>query len=229
MNPLILGRGLVRRYGEGDARVYALNGVDIEVAQGEFVALMGASGSGKSTLLNSIGCLDRPDAGELFFRGVNVTTLSQAERALLRREWFGYIFQGFHLLPRSTALENVELPLIYRGIPQAERRRRALAALAAVGLSHRTDHLPNMLSGGQQQRVAVARALVIEPLLLLADEPTGNLDSATSHDLMRLFVQLNKERGITILMVTHEPEMAEYIPRIVTFSDGRVASDRRAA
>jgi len=227
--PLVAVRDLRRVYGTGDAIVQALAGVSLDVGRGEFVALMGASGSGKSTLLNSVGALDMPTSGSYLYRGVEVTTLSHQERALLRREYFGYIFQGFHLLPRSTALENVELPLVYRGVPAAERRRRATEALESVGLGHRMDHLPNELSGGQQQRVAIARALVTQPDLLLADEPTGNLDSATSHEVMGLLTRLHQDRGITILMVTHEPDMAAYIPRIVTFADGHIASDRRAA
>ncbi len=227
--PLVAIRGLTRVYGEGDATVRALAGVDLDVHRGEFVSLMGPSGSGKSTLLNTIGCLDMPTSGSYRFRGVEVTTLTHAQRALLRRQWLGYIFQGFHLLPRSTALENVELPLVYRGVGARERRLRALEALRDVGLGHRVGHYPSELSGGQQQRVAIARALVIRPDLLLADEPTGNLDSKTSHEVMRLLQELSQERGITILMVTHEPEMAVYTPRVVTFQDGRIAKDERAA
>ena len=227
--PLIHIRGLRRVYGEGDALVRALDGVDLDVQRGELISLMGASGSGKSTLLNSLGCLDVPTSGSYQFRGVEVTTLSKPERALMRRLWLGFVFQGFHLLQRSTALENVELPLIYRGIGRAERRERALAALDSVGLAHRASHLPNAMSGGQQQRVAIARALVVQPDLLLADEPTGNLDSVTSHEVMRLLTQINQERGITVIMVTHEPDMAAYTPRIVPFKDGRVAQDTGGA
>lgn len=226
---LVRVRGLTRIYGAGDAEVRALAGVDLDLARGGFVALMGPSGSGKSTLLNVIGCLDVATAGACWFRGVEVGALSREARALLRRQWLGYVFQGFHLLPRNTALENVELPLIYRGVGRAERRERAAAALVEVGLGDRQGHRPSEMSGGQQQRVAIARALVIEPDLLLADEPTGNLDSTTSHEVMRLLRRLNEARGITILMVTHEPEMAAYTRRIVTFQDGRVASDREVA
>ncbi|MDP2309693.1 MAG: ABC transporter ATP-binding protein [Pseudomonadota bacterium] len=227
--PLVSIRGLTRVYGEGDATVRALAGVDLDVQRGEFVSLMGPSGSGKSTLLNTIGCLDMPTAGSYRLRGAEVTTLTHAQRALLRRQWLGYIFQGFHLLPRSTALENVELPLVYRGVGAGERRDRALESLRDVGLGHRVGHYPSELSGGQQQRVAIARALVIRPDLLLADEPTGNLDSKTSHEVMHLLRELSSERGITILMVTHEPEMAAYTPRVVTFQDGCIAKDERAA
>ena len=232
--PLLRTRGLTRVYGEGAAAVHALGGpqrrgVDLEIARGDFVSLMGHSGSGKSTFLNLIGCLDVPSSGAIWFRGVETTGLDRHARALLRREWLGYVFQGFHLLPRSTAIENVELPLLYRGVGAAERRRRGRAALAEVGLADRAGHLPSEMSGGQQQRVAIARALVIAPDLLLADEPTGNLDTATSEEVMALLQRLNEDRGITILMVTHEPEMAVFTRRVVTFQDGRVADDRRAA
>ncbi len=227
--PLIRARGLERLYGEGDALVRALDRVDLDVERGEFVALMGPSGSGKSTFLNCIGCLDLPTAGSYRFRGVEVTQLSRHERALMRRLWLGFVFQSFHLLARSTALENVELALIYRGVGSKERRERALEALNDVGLAHRAEHLPSAMSGGQQQRVAIARALVTRPDLLLADEPTGNLDTATSHEVMRLLRRLNEERGLTILMVTHELEMSSYTRRVVSFRDGRVASDQRSA
>ena len=220
--PLIQVRGLEREYGEGDARVRAMAGVDLDIQRGEFVSLMGPSGSGKSTLLNTLGCLDLPTAGVYRFRGVDVTALSRAERARLRRAYLGFVFQGFHLLSRSSALENVALPLLYRGVGRAERELRAARALRDVGLLERADHLPSQLSGGQQQRVAIARALVIEPELMLADEPTGNLDTTMSHEIMLLLARLNRERGITIVMVTHEPDMAEYTSRIVHFKDGRV-------
>jgi putative ABC transport system ATP-binding protein len=224
--PLVRIRGLTRTYGVGETEVRALDGVTLDVARGEFVSLMGASGSGKSTLLNTIGCLDVPTSGSYTFRGLEVTMMSKEDRALMRRHWLGFVFQGFHLLPRSNALENVELPLIYRGVGRAERRERALEALSEVGLARRADHRPNELSGGQQQRVAIARAIVTRPDLLLADEPTGNLDTTTSHEVMHLLRRLTIDRGITILMVTHEPEMAIYTPRVVSFKDGRIESDR---
>ena len=220
--PLIQVRGLERVYGEGDALVHALAGVDLDIYRGEFVALMGPSGSGKSTLLNTLGCLDMPTAGTFHFRGVEVTGLARGERARLRRAFLGFVFQGFHLLSRSTALENVALPLLYRGIGKTERERRAAETLREVGMLDRAHHLPSQLSGGQQQRVAIARALVIEPELMLADEPTGNLDTTMSHEIMQLLGRLNKERGITIVMVTHEPEMTEYTSRVVHFKDGLV-------
>jgi putative ABC transport system ATP-binding protein len=225
VNALIRLRGVRRTYGEGDAAVHALDGVDLVVQRGEFLALMGPSGSGKSTALNVLGCLDAPTAGSYRFRGVETTTLSRRERAVLRRAYLGFIFQGFNLLERSTALENVELPLVYRGLGGAERRRRALAALADVGLEGREHHRPSALSGGQQQRVAIARALVTAPDVVLADEPTGNLDSAMSHEVMDLLRRMNEERGVTILMVTHEPDMAEYTSRTVHFRDGRIVGD----
>jgi putative ABC transport system ATP-binding protein len=214
-----------RDYGVGDARVRALAGLDLDIEAASFVAIMGASGSGKSTAMNILGCLDRPTGGEYFFNGVNVTGLSRDGRALLRRNYLGFVFQGFNLLARTTALENVELPLVYRGLPRRERHRKALAALHAVGLTGREDHTPGELSGGQQQRVAIARAIVSDPLVLLADEPTGNLDSERSHDIMRLLQKLNLERGITIIMVTHEADMANYASRIITFADGHIAED----
>jgi putative ABC transport system ATP-binding protein len=202
--------------------VRALDGVDLTIESGEFVAIMGASGSGKSTAMNIVGCLDVPTSGTFRFRGVDVGSLEANERALLRRHYVGFVFQGFNLLARTTALENVELPLAYRHVPSRERRERALAALAAVGLQDRADHAPSELSGGQQQRVAIARALVSEPSLLLADEPTGNLDSAKKVEIMELLVKLNQTLGITIAMVTHESDMSRFVSRIVTFRDGRV-------
>jgi ABC-type lipoprotein export system ATPase subunit len=220
--PLLDLRGVTRVYGTGEATVRALDGVDITVMEGDFLALMGPSGSGKSTALNVIGCLDEPTAGSYQFQGVEVSTLSNNQRALLRRNYLGFVFQGYNLLPRTTALENVELPLIYRGIGAAERRRRALKSLDEVGLGDRSGHAPNELSGGQQQRVAIARALVSDPTLLLADEPTGNLDTKMSHEIMQLLTTLNQERGLTILMVTHESEMAAYCQATIRFVDGRV-------
>jgi putative ABC transport system ATP-binding protein len=221
-SPLLSLRGVERAYGTGDARVMALAGIDLDVAPGEFLTLMGPSGSGKSTCLNVLGCLDEPTAGTYRFQGVEVTQLDETQRALLRRRYLGFVFQGFNLLARSSAVENVELPLIYQGMSGRERSRRALAALDAVGLAHRASHTPAELSGGQQQRVAIARALVSDPLVLLADEPTGNLDSARSHDIMRLLQGLNRDRGITVLMVSHEPEMATYGHAVVRFLDGRI-------
>ena len=222
MTPLIELRRVSRVYGEGDAEVRALDGIDITVDKGEFIALMGPSGSGKSTALNVLGCLDVPTAGSYRFRGVETTTLSRRERAMLRREYFGFVFQGFNLLSRSTALENVELPLVYRGLGTTERRRRALQALKDVDLLDRADHRPSELSGGQQQRVAMARALVTQPDVVLADEPTGNLDSKMSHEVMALLKRMHETLGITILMVTHEPEMTAYTTRTVHFLDGRI-------
>jgi putative ABC transport system ATP-binding protein len=225
--PLVEFRGVNRTYGSGDAEVRALDGADLAIADGEFVAIMGPSGSGKSTCLNVIGLLDAPTSGSYRFRGVEVGGLNGDARALLRRNFLGFVFQGFNLLARTTAVENVELPLVYRRVGAAERRRRAMQALAEVGLAGREHHTPAQLSGGQQQRVAIARAIVTDPSLLLADEPTGNLDTARKQEILRLLVELNRTRGITIAMVTHEPEMAEAAGRIVVFRDGRVASDTR--
>lgn len=216
-----------RCYGEGTAAVHALDGVDLSIAQGEFVAFMGPSGSGKSTALNVLGCLDVPTKGSYRFLGRPVEGLDNEQRALLRRHWLGFVFQSFNLLPRTSALENVELPLVYRGISASERSKRALAALAAVGLTGWEHHTQAQLSGGQQQRVAMARAIVADPAVILADEPTGNLDSKKSHEIVGLLAQLNRERGITTVMVTHEEEMAAYASRIVRFRDGRVASEER--
>ncbi len=226
-NQLVDLRGVTKVYGQGDSEVRALAGVDLTIRRGEFVAVMGASGSGKSTCMNMLGCLDTPTAGAYYFRGVNVAHLSRDELALLRRHYLGFVFQGFNLLPRTPAHENVELPLVYRGVRRAERRERAQKALADVGLSGREKHTPAELSGGQQQRVAIARAIVTNPSLLLADEPTGNLDSARKAEIMDLLVALNRERGITIAMVTHEREMASYASRIVAFKDGLIESDNR--
>jgi putative ABC transport system ATP-binding protein len=227
--PLIGLRNLRRFYGKGAARVHALDGVDLDIRAGEFVAIMGASGSGKSTCMNIIGCLDRPTTGTYHFNGVDITALDNDGRALLRRNYLGFVFQGFNLLARTTALENVELPLVYRGMPRAERERRAADALKSVGLEGREDHTPSELSGGQQQRVAIARAIVTDPLVLLADEPTGNLDSARSHELMKLVTGLNRDRGLTIIMVTHEDDIAAYASRQVLFADGHIKSDDKVA
>jgi len=213
---------LSKIYGSGDAEVRALDGVSLRIERGEFVAIMGASGSGKSTAMNIIGCLDVPTAGEYLFCGVGVGGLDPDQRARLRRHYIGFVFQGFNLLAKTSALDNVELPLVYRRLPKHERKERARVALESVGLAARIRHVPSELSGGQQQRVAIARALVTEPSLLLADEPTGNLDSATKREIMQLLIQLNRERGITIAMVTHEPDMADYAQRIIQFRDGRI-------
>jgi putative ABC transport system ATP-binding protein len=224
-HPLVRLRGVGRSYGSGAAEVHALRDVDLDIARGEFVAIMGPSGSGKSTVMNIIGCLDTPSRGEYLFDGVPVHTMSRNERALLRRYQFGFVFQGFNLLPRTSAQENVELPLLYRGAGAASRRETAVQALASVGLAGREHHTPGELSGGQQQRVAIARALVTNPTVLLADEPTGNLDSQRGREIMELLRNLNTGRGITIVMVTHEPDMAAYAGRVVRFVDGRIASD----
>jgi putative ABC transport system ATP-binding protein len=225
---LIRFRGVERHYGDGSARVRALAGVDLDITHGEFAAIMGPSGSGKSTAMNIIGCLDRPDSGSYQFSGVEITGLTQDQRAILRRSYIGFVFQGFNLLARTTAIENVELPLIYRGMARSERHDRAYDALNRVGLSGREHHTPAQLSGGQQQRVAIARAIVTDPLLLLADEPTGNLDTARSHEIMELLTHLNQDRGITVAMVTHEADMARYARREIRFVDGAIASDNMA-
>ena len=214
-------------YGTGQAQVEALAGVSLQVHEGEFVAVMGPSGSGKSTAMNILGCLDVPTSGAYRFRGVDVGALDRRQRALLRRYYLGFVFQGFNLLNRTSALENVELPLMYRGTPRAERHARARAALEVVGLTGWEHHTPGELSGGQAQRVAIARAIVAEPSVLFADEPTGNLDTARSQEIMDLLVRFNRERGITILMVTHEPDMAAYAKRTIRFRDGHVESDER--
>ncbi|MFA5538635.1 MAG: ABC transporter ATP-binding protein [Gemmobacter sp.] len=225
--PLIRLRGVTRVYGEGAAEVRALDGVDLDIERGEFVAIMGPSGSGKSTAMNVIGCLDRPSSGQYLFEGVEIAGLTRDQRALLRRNYLGFIFQGYNLLARTSALDNVELPLIYKGLPREERVERAMRALALVGLEGREHHDPSQLSGGQQQRVAIARALAGDPQVLLADEPTGNLDTRRSVEIMELLVQLRLERGLTIVMVTHEDDMAAYAERIIWMVDGRIDSDRR--
>jgi putative ABC transport system ATP-binding protein len=212
-------------YGSGDAAVHALAGADLEIARGEFVAIMGPSGSGKSTAINIIGCLDTPTSGWYFFKGIDVGALRRDQRALLRRHFLGFVFQGFNLLPRTSALENVELPLVYRGVPLQARRAMAYRALDRVGLTGRENHAANQLSGGQQQRVAIARAIVTDPAVLLADEPTGNLDTKTSRGIMELLTSLNRDHGITVVMVTHEADIAAYARRVVGFLDGRIASD----
>jgi putative ABC transport system ATP-binding protein len=223
--PLIRFRGVTKVYGAGDAAVAALKGVDLTIERGEFVAVMGPSGSGKSTAMNILGCLDTPTGGSYEFMGSPVGDLSRDQQAMLRRYYLGFVFQGFNLLPRTSALENVEMPLMYRGVPAGERRKLAMAALTKVGLEHRADHDPNELSGGQQQRVAIARAIAAQPQVMLADEPTGNLDTATSRDVMNLLTELNRSEGITIVMVTHEPDMAAYAERVIHFLDGHIATD----
>ena len=225
--PLVQLKRVTRVYGAGQAIVHALSSIDLSIDAGEFVAIMGPSGSGKSTAMNIIGCLDVPSSGEYFFQGVEVGYLNRNQRALLRRHFLGFVFQGFNLLARTTAVENVELPLIYRGATFAERRLLAVDALERVGLKGREHHTSGQLSGGQQQRVAIARAIVTEPAVLLADEPTGNLDSKTSREIMDLLTMLNRERGITVVMVTHEPDMAAYAGRIIRFVDGRIAADEQ--
>ncbi len=223
--PLLELRGIRKVYGEGQAAVEALRGIDLTIREGEFVAVMGASGSGKSTCMNILGCLDVPTSGRYLFRGVDVGGLDRNQRSLIRRHFIGFVFQGFNLLPRTSALENVELPLVYKHIRASERRRLAGEALAAVGLAGRERHTPSELSGGQQQRVAIARALVTDPALLLADEPTGNLDTVTSGDIMQLLVNLNRDRGVTIVMVTHEADIAGWAERRIHFRDGLIVDE----
>jgi putative ABC transport system ATP-binding protein len=224
---LIRLSGITKTYGSGQVAFQALKGIDLAIDAGDFVAIMGPSGSGKSTVMNILGCLDTPSSGSYEFEGVRVEQLSRNQRALLRRNYLGFVFQGFNLLARTTALENVELPLIYRGEPAASRHAAARAALAEVGLAGWEHHTPGELSGGQQQRVAIARAIVTRPVVLLADEPTGNLDTRTGEEIMELIRALNRDHGITVLMVTHEPEMAAYARRVVRFLDGRIDSDQR--
>ena len=222
--PLIELQGVTKVYGTGSAAMQALRGVDLRIQRGEFVAVMGASGSGKSTCMNILGCLDTPTGGEYRFQGLAVGSLTRNQRALLRRHYLGFVFQSFNLLNRTSALENVELPMIYRHTG-SERHTRALSALQQVGLTGWEHHTPGELSGGQQQRVAIARAIVTQPVVLLADEPTGNLDSARSLEIMDLLTTLNRDQGITIVMVTHEPDMAAYAGRIVHFKDGLIEKD----
>ena len=224
--PLIQLAAVTKTYGSGQARFQALKGIDLAIQQGEFVAVMGPSGSGKSSVMNIIGCLDVPSDGDYLFQGVHLEKLGRDGRALLRRHMIGFVFQGFHLLARTSALENVELPMIYRRTPSRQRHAAARAALKRVGLEGWDHHTPAELSGGQQQRVAIARAIVTDPIVLVADEPTGNLDTRTSQEIMELIRTLNREQGITVLMVTHEPDVAAYAKRIVRVVDGRVESDR---
>jgi len=224
--PIVQLVGLTKVFGEGAGRVEALRGVSLDIAEGEFVAIMGPSGSGKSTCMNIVGCLDAPTGGHYLFRNVDVGALSQDQCALLRRHYMGFIFQGYNLLARTSAVENVELPLIYRNVGAKDRRALAMQALDDVGLKGWEHHSPNQLSGGQQQRVATARAIVTQPQLLLADEPTGNLDTARSREIMDLLTGLNRNKGITVIMVTHEPDMAAYARRIVSFKDGLIETDQ---
>jgi putative ABC transport system ATP-binding protein len=230
--PLITFDKVWKTYGQGEAAVHALAGVDLSIRRGEFVAIMGPSGSGKSTAMNIIGCLDTPTSGRYGFLGVDAGRLDRNRRAVLRNLYVGFVFQGYNLLPRTTAAENVELPLIYRGAPARERHKLAAEALEQVGLLGRQSHTPAELSGGQQQRVAIARAIVTKPTLLVADEPTGNLDTARSHEIMELLTRLNRELGLTVVMVTHEADIAAYAQRTIGFLDGHIASDtanRKAA
>jgi putative ABC transport system ATP-binding protein len=229
---VIIVRDLTKTYIVGEVEVRALRGVSVEVQAGEFVAVTGPSGSGKSTFMHIIGCLDRPTSGEYILEGRDVSRMSRDELAGIRNRKIGFVFQGFNLLSRTTALDNVELPLLYNGgsaLKTAERHRRAMAALSAVGLGDRAHHYPNQLSGGQQQRVAIARALINEPSIILADEPTGNLDSRTSIEVMDIFQRLNADRGITILLITHEQDIAEYGTRLISFRDGKIVRDQAIA
>jgi len=223
--PVIQLEHIHKTYTMGDVEVHALRGVSLTIREGEFVAIMGASGSGKSTTMNIIGCLDRPTRGMYVLDGDDVSQMSKDERADIRCKKIGFVFQGFNLLSRTSALENVELPMLYLGVDATQRRQRAMEALAAVGLAGREQNHPNQLSGGQQQRVAVARSLVNHPALILADEPTGNLDSRTSVEVMEIFQRLNRERSITLVLVTHEPDIAQYADRIIVFKDGKIKSD----
>ncbi len=223
--PLIQLRGVSKRYGSGANELLALKAIDLDIAAGEFVAIMGPSGSGKSTAMNILGCLDTPTAGQYLFRGARVEALTRDQRARLRRRYLGFVFQGFNLLARTSAQENVELPLLYRGDSAADRKLAAARALVSVGLGGWERHTPAELSGGQQQRVAIARAIVTQPAVVLADEPTGNLDTQRSHEIMGLLMALNHDQGITVLMVTHEPDMAAYARRMVHFVDGCIAKD----
>jgi putative ABC transport system ATP-binding protein len=225
--PVIKLDHIHKTYTMGDMEVHALRGVSLTINEGEFVAIMGASGSGKSTTMNILGCLDRPTRGTYILDGQDVSQLSKDERADIRSQKLGFVFQGFNLLSRTSAMENVELPMLYAGIDTAERQRRASEALAAVGLAGREQNHPNQLSGGQQQRVAIARALVNHPAMILADEPTGNLDSHTSIEVMEIFQRLNREQGITLVLVTHETDIAEYAGRVIVFKDGKIKKDYR--
>ena len=225
MTPVVAVEGLRKIYALGGAEVVALAGVDLSLARGEFVAVMGPSGSGKSTFMQIVGLLDRPTEGTYRFEGVDVSHLGADERADIRSRRLGFVFQSYNLLPRTSALENVELPMVYAGLPEARRRKIALEMMELVGVAQLADHKPNQMSGGQQQRVAIARSLVNDPGLILADEPTGALDTKTSADVMDIFTRLNRERGISIMLVTHEPDIAAYARRVVTFRDGHIVGD----
>jgi putative ABC transport system ATP-binding protein len=227
MSEVIRVEDLHKTYRMGDVEVPALRGVNVAIDRGEFIAVMGSSGSGKSTFMNILGCLDRPTSGRYFLEGQEVGSLSREEWAHIRNQRIGFVFQGFNLLTRTTALENVELPMMYNGFAAKRRHERALEVLTLVGLETRRDHMPNQLSGGQQQRVAIARALVNRPSLILADEPTGNLDSATSAEIMSLFQTLNDEQGITVVLVTHEADIANYAERRIHFRDGLITADEK--
>ena len=227
MAPLIRCEELWKIYRLGDVEVQALRGLDLSIEQGEFVAVMGSSGSGKSTLMNILGCLDQPTRGRYWLNGTDVAALRPDQLADIRNQQIGFVFQSFNLIPRTSALENAQLPLFYRGLPLREQRALAAAALARVGLQGRGQHYPTQLSGGQQQRVAIARALVTSPRLLLADEPTGNLDTESSREIMTILDRLNKEQGITVILVTHEPDIAAYAAREIFIKDGRVLTDHR--
>ena len=222
---LIEIKDLIKTYVTGDTSFNALNGVSLNVKQGEFVAIMGASGSGKSTFMNMLGCLDKPTSGSYFLDGIDVSKMTMNELSAIRNRKLGFVFQGFNLISRTSALENVEMPMVYKGIPPEERIQRAKDALKIVGLEKRENHMPNQMSGGQQQRVAIARAIVNDAPIILADEPTGNLDTKTSIEVMEFFVRLNEESKKTIILVTHEPDIAEYAKRVVTFRDGNIISD----
>lgn len=226
---LITFREIEKTYGVGTAAVRALAGIDLDIEEGEFTAIMGPSGSGKSTAMNILGCLDVQTRGTYLYDGLDVGALTRGQRALLRRHYLGFVFQGFNLLSRTSALENVELPLLYRGVPTRERTGRAREALATVGLEGREAHTTAELSGGEAQRVAIARAMVSDPQLLFADEPTGNLDTVRSHEIMALLTELNRTRRITIVMITHEPDVAAYAERILHFRDGRIERDERVS
>ncbi|MCR5262043.1 MAG: ABC transporter ATP-binding protein [Candidatus Gastranaerophilales bacterium] len=225
MRKVIEVKNLIKTYQTGDTSFNALNNVSLTVEEGEFVAIMGASGSGKSTLMNMIGCLDKPTSGQYFLDGIDVSTMTSDELANIRNKKLGFVFQGFNLISRTTALENVQLPMIYAGIKESERIERAKRALKIVGLEKRESHMPNQMSGGQQQRVAIARAIVNDAPIILADEPTGNLDTKTSIEVMEFFVDLNEKHNKTIVLVTHEPDIAEYCKRVVKFRDGQIESD----
>lgn len=222
---LIEIKNLIKTYSTGETSFNALNGVSLNIENGEFVAIMGASGSGKSTFMNMLGCLDKPTSGSYFLDGIDVSKMSMDELSEIRNLKLGFVFQGFNLISRTSAIENVEMPMIYKGVPQEERIKRAKAALKIVGLEAREQHLPNQMSGGQQQRVAIARAIVNDAPIILADEPTGNLDTKTSIEVMEFFVKLNAVSGKTIILVTHEPDIAEYCKRVVRFQDGNIISD----